>query len=690
MSSTVAPILRLYQTIWTSVAAHLEPNDVMRLMAIGEPHLCASLLRCVEHFRVTWSTARYVDFSRLFALVHRFQAIYHLELNSDVLYWRPIDWDATICSRLVSLRLRMIHISTELLGKGNLRHIFPLLEVLDLGSAPSSSLIASKISSRASFDFRGLPPLLRHLHVSLQETKVSVCMVVTHLEHLPPQLETLSLDFKPTFYNAHFPTPEGFQDDAPPPPNPAWYTPIRVDVATLPKLPDSLTRLVLESGHIFPSSSCRWYVDGGALPKSLLHFQMNGPADLSLQPPTLFSAEPSILNVSRLRDHLPDLRTFVSSQMVWKCVDLLAYMPQRSLTHLEIKHSSLLPHMEEKLDFAFKSLKRASSQYFQEWLDRPNVRFPKLASLQLQDTPRALKGLTKEELQKKLPAITELDRTALSGAEFLPPTLLSFEGLLEQSIKGPVTFGAPNLRRLTIFDLPRELVLALPSTIESISSIMSLPEWEFLLEHAHSALPNLRQLQNSGHLPYRCLSGIPKQVQELEVSLQSETFSPTPPEAFYTELAHSTHIRSLSISCTSAHIPGDTLISVLDHLPQKLRKLRFVAPQPLQTTWPITLPPTLTVLVFESYSDGRPGNRIQTLQDSSIHHLRPNALVLPPTLCYLDISVVEHIKPSDLPPFLSYCSLRSVMNAPMVEKPYVQTRWPPTTKDNWELVILQQ
>ena len=88
-NSLDSPILKLGANEWSSIAAFIGPNDVLRLLYCENPAISHAMTG-VSHVNLIWRCGRYIDYSEVFTTLRLFKSPYSIDfsISSEQLpYW---------------------------------------------------------------------------------------------------------------------------------------------------------------------------------------------------------------------------------------------------------------------------------------------------------------------------------------------------------------------------------------------------------------------------------------------------------------------------------------------------------------------------------------------------------------------------------------------------------------------------
>lgn len=582
LSTTQAPIYRLFLDVWVQVASYLPPNALIHLLLAGDKRL-SNVLSQITTFKTRWELLRFPDLNRLWASsqsLFRSTEHFYYKYKLPMQLTPQFDWRNRFSS-LKTLNLHFYGCLESVTHSGPINALWPLLEDLTLEEP-------SEAPSRAYSTFFNLLELPKNLRVLSILTPRSMGIIPHHFSRLPTGLEVFELHNQCRFVScdpkASMPNPSKEFDGT---------------IFELPSFPPTLRSLVLNRA-IFNGIR----ITMSRLPPSLTFLSFLGYITQDATDDVTCNiidwktdwTKDTIFNVSTLK--MPHYTI---------TPEIAAFLPP-SITRLDC--ALLDPTYQGPIKFdkrLFRSVELffgASGEWMQSLLEYTN-----LTSLNITtDDNVVLKQLPTPSLQTLF-----VTRVCISA---LPPNLtsltfgkLTFPEPIEEvtSIeprKGPVEAHdrhapqysfPPSLTHLdgdhyysssTIND--NRVILALPPSIKELIVAMSFDCFKLL--HEQSLLGRFPYLVNlnlhRNYIDPSALGMIPSSLRKLKMMLNA-----VPNESHKPALKcfRSRNLESLKYYYEPNVGSDDFTYSVLKYLPQSLKSLEFAeyAPRlPKSVPWP--------------------------------------------------------------------------------------------------------
>lgn len=695
-AASPVPIMSLTSDIWTLIDSFLETNDAVRLISSGYKPFTYCLSRGIRTLRLKWSTSRYLEFGEVISTLNRFLHIeeLHFKAPKRLLYlWKsPTDPLIPLASFPATLRsLDLSFVEALYVFRRPLGSALPCLTSMNVQSTRQKSPI----------DLQSLPRALKHLHINTRYASI----VVQHLADLPPQLETLSLDFNPLFitqaklesdlgydkftsheheraHHASLDSNPSASVDTASDPNLMSLNDDSVDEKEhLPILPDSLT-------HLYIKSHFNWHIDFATLPRSLTHFQYGG--NPAIQGPDCLHG--TSMDMTQAANRLPHLKTLDASLLELSFNEIVTLVPPsttRLNCDLSDEDESYSPQATEFLKTRLSSLRY--------WPITPltiaalggTTDFSGLLHLDM------VRRTNEDELETvHLPKNLQSIRCLRSNFDSLPPRLKSLH-VRSMEAHETLTLGShlTSLEIPAIVDIQTHHLATLPPTLTTISACFSQDVWTTLIELMliPSRLPNLYKVSCSGSLPLQCIRTIPPQLRKLCFGIAATSlheFEASPDESLLTSLSTSNitllALRSVpNMLSTGESIPQMTAtIKILNALPKGLKTLELTTPCCPSPYWPVSLPPKLNRLSIEP----------ALYQPSQFYnHVEDGAPLFVFPVSIHDLTIQRRFSRDwttlNLPPNLSNLTFYPFAESQIVEiEAYFDSRKPPPQISSYELL----
>lgn len=568
----VSPIYRLDASSWARVGYYLGANDATRLYNAGNVQLATLVGSHVRDLKLEWSSLRFIDMHLVMERMTSFKLLTSFEFHQEGCTrrsWTPVWWSLLPCT-LASLSLCFLGAPTEFLVETNLiSEVLPSLLHLELEDVlPFYQIEEPGETDR--IDLSRLPSTLISLRIASQRQ----AEITTPLTDLPPYLEDLELNFPMTF-------DETFHCD-------------------LPRLPVSLKRLFLRDHHRF-----RWNIHALDLPPSLETLELTTPqkahtAGLGVKwKPNV--SRGTMIDMTGAATRLTNLKRLLAPSLLMTAHQALDLLPP-SVTLLDV---ILVSKGRDRFEEAMEKLA------------------PKLVAFYRETWSEMEESIFEEKWSScftNLKTVTAIGRSSL---EFTPATVKSLTlGYHNGTGMPPVgleTFSVATmdnclswshehrLKHLTwgyVAHLKSDWAEALPDTLESLAvSMVKLDDWRSLMHlmSTTSRLPHLSRIQVVGHSDASYLDYLDciTSRQLKKIAIQSNTALRPLCPTLLSSLPQS-HLEELWMDLDEDD--DDTIVSLLNHLPQKLKSLYLHSNCSPSPTWPVTLPNTLTSLALSSDS----------------------------------------------------------------------------------------
>lgn len=572
LSAQSAPVLRLGSDVWSLLSALLDAGDVVRLLATGNRQFTDRVRLGARTFSVEWISCRYIQLDRVLEAASGIKSLHSLifsEPRHRICCWTPISW-TLLPPGLTSLSLTFVGAPGYVLQSEVTQSLSPSLtnlELVDKFHSLSEEYDYIEVTP-PTIDLQTLPPSLHRLHI---RSSRSLAMDPSHLPLLPPHLETLVLDFPPTFPEE---TPRNDRE--------------RV---VFPSLPNSITKLKFKDniqGH--------WHIDCATLPSSLETLTFNVQSFIAVCG-GVRSHNCTNFDLEGMATHLTRLVEFSAQDLHVSASNVIRWIPPSvSRLRISIKNDGteelatrLATHIGHSLVEHYPDFTTLDDVILNGKHDFAQLKLLRLrvyAPYPIQIIPTNVKALyVADNFTGQVPLGVRTLKISMAGP--LYPCNFSLQHQLT-SLK----VGTP---------LQKSWLDHLPNTLETLKTVMTVPVWtELLLAMSEpTRLPNLRYINMLPHdvLPADAIlrSPLPPQLRKLVICDLALPAAETLDETLLLNL-RSSHLQDLSISFQIGALRVNHIgfFALLNALPSKLKILHFKGYHVPSSRWPVALPSTLT------------------------------------------------------------------------------------------------
>lgn len=632
----LSPILRLDDYLWSLVTPKLGPNDVCRLLLLGNAVLSSILRRGTVELSVACSSRHPFDLNTALITLARYPRLSGFELrvlDAMEVAHAPRNWNL-VPSHLKSLTLHYPHVISEILHLENLKDVLPSLEALDLQHMKAETLSRrAELISSVNIEWPLLPPLMTSLRLTDACFSSRIyTMRISRFETLPEGLKTLDLAINLKAIDHHY---------------------FRViQKPQLPAgLPSSLTFLRLSGVTPYV------HINLADLPSSLLECHLCIDCDFRLA--TDRAEEGLTIDFTGAESALPVLHTLMVADrrltmMASQVLELLP--PSVTVTNIAIQG----PVMETDFERIFQNILPTLTAYYCGLcpeLDReifvesvlldyhPDYTLPYLEKLVLNEQsatpllklPNTLTKLTAPILlETTLPESLRTLELKHKGIPASPPRALVYrysDDLCddENDHALSLTFNQ-GLKKISLpasFCVTHSTAKALPDSLEAIEGNFSEEALSMIFRAARFAVsetkegenakqstfdlaapiqrfPRLRSLLSTSITDCSYFSMIPAQLETLFVSVTGRTFSSASSSQKVLLGLKRSQLKTLSITVTKAEVasPLPAVVRLLNHLPATLTELHFSSQCRINERLGIEFPPNLDHLTInQAYVD---------------------------------------------------------------------------------------
>lgn len=648
-----APILRLSSDIWPQLSCYIGPNDAVRLIAVGNRVISSRVRQSAHALKLSWSSCSYIDFDRVFGLAFKFKDLRNfsfIDPTSQIRCWTPISWNL-LSSRVTSLSLSFVGAIDFLLQPNLCTSHWPGLLSLDLASQVHRPYFGQRNTNSPPIDLCTLPPSLQHLRI---HCNAPIVIDPTHLHSLPPNLETLELDFIPAFV---INTPrEAFG---------------RV---MLPSLPNSIKKILLRD-----SQWDHWQINAAKWPTSLESFRFTVGCFIAIHG-DLMAQMCSRFNLERIGHRLPHL-TDLQLQLSMSVADAVRLIP-RTVTCLRL---TLARGTEEDAKLVLSRFGDSLADQYHNWTE---------LNLGILDGSHPLPRLEKLSLPQLVcpkpiipPFVTRLQVPDTFEGEIPLGITQYFVSRTEETPSQPAFNITPQHKLTNLmlsYTFQASWLERLPSTLETLAVRMKAEDWPETLRvmSETNRLPNLNRInlmKTLFPLEIAISAPIPPQLRRLSISVSSPHWGEPLKPVLLSNLRSSKHLEYFSLTIEGEHAKNPVgFFELLNNLPTHLKQFRLRSNYLPSAKWPVVFPSTirhlgLAVREPAIQAESESSSIALTLPRSLTRFfcpkiLSPSSIDLPPTISILsfgDTGFKSEYFASRVPP-----SPNSLLDLPSLEADY--------------------